>query len=274
MHQSVSPSSGTGLRSARTRAAGDVSLDLTGIESADTFHEDVTPIPWSPKTAGPVPAIDTLRMVVGAPSPSLHAVPVAPPVVEKAKPAKVVPQKKTKSKLPGSGIPARKVIVGLKWLRRVAQVGFLSLFLYFLFQTAFRGTFSANSDTPVRLPYPVEAFLLADPFVGAMTVLSTHTVYRGLLWSIGLLALTLVFGRVFCGWICPFGTLHHFVGWILAVAEVGRGGSPRRSQQDARLPAREVLPALCLLALGASSAARSAACSIRSALRFARSVSA
>src|SRR5262249_24378642 len=28
------------------------------------------------------------------------------------------------------------------------------------------------------------------------------------------LGLTLVFGRVFCGWICPFGTLHHFFGWI------------------------------------------------------------
>mgnify|MGYP000861793801 CR=1 FL=1 len=62
---------------------------------------------------------------------------------------------------------------------------------------------------------PVEAYLLADPFVAAMTVLSTHTVYRGLLWSVGLLALTLVFGRVFCGWICPFGTLHHFFAWIL-----------------------------------------------------------
>ncbi|RYZ65840.1 MAG: 4Fe-4S binding protein, partial [Proteobacteria bacterium] len=62
----------------------------------------------------------------------------------------------------------------------------------------------------------------ADPFVGAMTVLATHTVYRGLLWSVGLLAVTLVFGRVFCGWICPFGTLHHFFGWLLP-SKKGRG---------------------------------------------------
>jgi polyferredoxin len=115
---------------------------------------------------------------------------------------------------PGSGIPARKSIRILVWARRVAQVGFFSLFMYFLFQTAFRGTFSAASDQPVRLPLPVEAFLLADPFVAAMTFLSTHTIYRGLAWSIGILALTLVFGRVFCGWICPFGTLHHFFGWL------------------------------------------------------------
>jgi polyferredoxin len=113
----------------------------------------------------------------------------------------------------GSGIPARKVIRGLVWARRFAQTGFLALFLYFLFQTGFRGSFDA-AEGPVRLPLPVEAFLLADPFVAAMTLLSTHTVYRGLAWSIGILALTLVFGRVFCGWICPFGTLHHFFGWI------------------------------------------------------------
>jgi len=113
----------------------------------------------------------------------------------------------------GSGIPARLGIRILVWVRRFSQAGFLTLFLYFLFQTGFRGSF-ASAETAVRLPLPVEAFLLADPFVAAMTLLSTHTVYRGLLWSIGLLALTLVFGRVFCGWICPFGTLHHFFGWI------------------------------------------------------------
>jgi hypothetical protein len=44
---------------------------------------------------------------------------------------------------------------------------------------AFRGSFAAKADAPVRLPLPVEAFLLADPFVAAMTFLSTHTVYRG-----------------------------------------------------------------------------------------------
>src|ERR1700744_3443588 len=121
----------------------------------------------------------------------------------------------------GSGLPARPGIRGLVWARRAAQTGFLGLFLYFLFQTAFRGSF-ASADARVRLPLPVEGFLLADPFVAAMTLLSTHTVYRGLLWSVGLLAATLVFGRVFCGWICPFGTLHHFFGWIFP-SRYGRG---------------------------------------------------
>jgi polyferredoxin len=66
----------------------------------------------------------------------------------------------------------------------------------------------------VRLPLPVEAFLLFDPFVALMTVLSTHTVYRGLALAVVVFALTAALGRVFCGWICPFGTLHHFIGWV------------------------------------------------------------
>ncbi len=136
----------------------------------------------------------------------------------KAKPKKIDPKR------PGSGIPARKSIQTLVWVRRFSQVFFFGLFMFFLLKTGFRGSFAANQGEAIRLPYPVEAFLLADPFVATMTVFSTHTVYRGLLWSVGLLALTLIFGRVFCGWICPFGTMHHFFAWIWP-SNYGRGGS-------------------------------------------------
>jgi polyferredoxin len=137
----------------------------------------------------------------------------------------------------GSGLPARTTIQVLVWVRRASQAGFLGLFLYFLFQTAFRGSFASSADARVRLPLPVEGFLLVDPFVAAMTVLSTHTVYRGLLWSLGLLGLTLVFGRVFCGWICPFGTLHHFFGWIFP-SRYGRGN--QRVESNKTYPRQRV----------------------------------
>ena len=146
--------------------------------------------------------------------PAVHRTSASATLVNSGGPSAPTKPKKAAKKLPGSGIPARKVIRVLVWVRRVSQVGFVTLFLYFLAHTAFRGTFTATAGEPVRLPLPVEGFLLADPFVGAMTLLSTHTVYRGLAWSLVVLALTLVFGRVFCGWICPFGTLHHFFGWI------------------------------------------------------------
>ena len=175
-------------------------------------------IPWlRSRTPGPVAALDA------APRPAKRSLPIVsqsavtastPAVVAPAvAKAKAVPAK-PKKKRPGSGIPARKIITNLVWLRRASQIGFFSLFFYFLAHTAFRGTFAAQSGEPVRLPLPVEGFLLADPFVAAMTLLSTHAVYRGLAWSLVIVALTLVFGRVFCGWICPFGTLHHFFAWI------------------------------------------------------------
>jgi polyferredoxin len=220
-------------------------------------HADVEPIPWKTGRVGMVPAIDQQTWQensqeggktgsfagggpteasgrASAPSTSLPVFPSscssqnlaasAVAVSAPASAAAVSAPSKRASRLPGSGIPPRRIAVILKWARRICQVAFLALFLYFLFQTGFRGSFAARADAPVRLPLPVEAFLLADPFVAAMTVLSTHTVYRGLLWSVGLLAVTMVFGRVFCGWICPFGTLHHFFGWILP-SKHGRGAA-------------------------------------------------
>ena len=230
---------------------GGVSLDLSNPKAHAELHPHVEPIPWKgivgvvppidretswqPKAATatrtptatatatptPTPTPTPTSCACGSASPcastSATAIPAAALPGAKPRPKKIDPKRA------GSGIPARRTIRVLVWARRFAQISFFALFMYFLFQTGFRGSFAARSDAPVRLPLPVEGFLLADPFVAAMTALSTHTVYRGLLWSVGLLALTLVFGRVFCGWICPFGTLHHFFGWLLP-STYGRGG--------------------------------------------------
>ncbi len=117
-------------------------------------------------------------------------------------------------KLSGSQIPPRKIIVFLLWGRRISQATFLLLFLFLLTQTTFRGSFESSTEAAVRLPYAVEAFLLLDPFVALLTVLATHTLYAGLAWSLALVVLTLLVGRGFCGWICPFGTIHHLVSFL------------------------------------------------------------
>ena len=190
-----------------------------------------SPLPWLESVGRVTPldraAVGDVKVVAASPAkrrslPIVKSEPVVTPTPVRAEPKApnaappkaAPPKKKGGPKRAGSGIPARPIIRFLVWARRVSQVGFFGVFFWFLCATAFRGTFSAAADQPVRLPLPVEAFLLADPFVAAMTLLSTHSVYRGLAWSVGLVALTLVFGRVFCGWICPFGTLHHFFGWI------------------------------------------------------------
>ncbi|MBT8371367.1 MAG: 4Fe-4S binding protein, partial [Deltaproteobacteria bacterium] len=53
-----------------------------------------------------------------------------------------------------------------------------------------------------------------DPLVGLASLLSTRTVYAGLLWGLGTVVFTIILGRFFCGWICPFGSIHQFVGFL------------------------------------------------------------
>ncbi len=65
--------------------------------------------------------------------------------------------------------------------------------------------------------YPVSRILEFDPLVMIANMLSTGYVYRFLGWGLLILGVTLLFGRVFCNWICPYGTLHQFVGWLFNV---------------------------------------------------------
>ena len=96
-------------------------------------------------------------------------------------------------------------LLKLRNVRRVAQVFFFSLFLFFVFVT----------DLRYLKGYPVSLFLELDPLVSFATAITTHTVYMGLMWSLLLILPTLLFGRIFCNWICPYGILHHFTGWLL-----------------------------------------------------------
>jgi ferredoxin len=45
------------------------------------------------------------------------------------------------------------------------------------------------------------------------TAFATRSLHHRLLWAVPLIVLTLVFGRFFCGWICPMGVLHHALGF-------------------------------------------------------------
>ena len=43
---------------------------------------------------------------------------------------------------------------------------------------------------------------------------TTHTIYRNLVWGLVIIAITMMLGRVWCNWMCPFGILHHIFGYI------------------------------------------------------------
>ncbi len=93
-------------------------------------------------------------------------------------------------------------------VRRITQAFFFALFLWFCICATLGQSFWRLRG------WPVNWFLQLDPLVALGTILTTRTLYAGLIWAVVTVALTAVLGRFFCGWVCPFGTLHHLIGWI------------------------------------------------------------
>jgi polyferredoxin len=108
----------------------------------------------------------------------------------------------------------------LPLLRRISQIFFLLLFLGLLVFTSLRPAPGGTGDIHLRLP--VRLFFEWDPLVAVANALASHALYRGLLWSLLILVPTLFLGRFFCGWICPMGTLQHFVGNLPSEAKRGK----------------------------------------------------
>jgi polyferredoxin len=108
----------------------------------------------------------------------------------------------------------------LPLLRRISQIFFLLLFLGLLVFTSLRPTPGATGD--IHLRAPVRLFFELDPLVSLANALAGHALYRGLLLSLVILLPTLFLGRFFCGWICPMGTLQHFVGGRPSEAKRGK----------------------------------------------------
>ncbi len=108
-----------------------------------------------------------------------------------------------------------KSLIRLKWLRKISQAGFLFIFLFLFVQTENRGGESTG--------YPIRLFLDFDPLLLLTTMISSHTVPAALFLSLATIVLTLVFGRVFCGWICPLGTLNNAVSTLSRSRKSGPG---------------------------------------------------
>ena len=97
-------------------------------------------------------------------------------------------------------------------VRIIVQTVVFTMFLLFVFATTF-----SHLDTMPGLKWVVSKFLEVDPLVGVATAISTHTLYKGLIWCLVILIPTILLGRIFCNWMCPYGILHHLVGWIFNV---------------------------------------------------------
>ncbi len=93
-----------------------------------------------------------------------------------------------------------------RWKRSriAAQTVFLLVFVWLFTRTGYRG-----EDA---VAYPVKVFLELDPLILLTTWLSAHHVASGLFLALIVVALTVLFGRLFCGWVCPLGALNDLVG--------------------------------------------------------------
>ncbi len=114
-------------------------------------------------------------------------------------------------------------------VRVIVQAVFLAMFVAFVLLTTF-----AQLEGQPALRNWVGKLLEIDPLISISTVLTTHALYRGLIWSLVILIPTLLLGRFFCNWICPLGTLQQLVAWLLgrfSTRDAVEANSYRQSQR-------------------------------------------
>jgi polyferredoxin/formate hydrogenlyase subunit 6/NADH:ubiquinone oxidoreductase subunit I len=132
--------------------------------------------------------------------------------------------------------PGRAVRFGDSWgnllrittVRIVVQTVSFAFFALLLALTSY-----VELERRPALRHWVSKFLEIDPLISIGTALCVRRVYDGLIWSLVVLIPTFFLGRFFCGWICPYGSLHQFVGWLFRAkryrtAEVNRYRSAQR----------------------------------------------
>lgn len=119
----------------------------------------------------------------------------------------------------------------MKLVRRTVQILCLLLFLALFMQTFGRVNWASGSALSLHSFIPVDLFLRIDPLLAVTSLISARQFLLGLaLWGVPVLLLTIIFGRAFCGWICPLGTC------IDATDHVLRSKRQRRTTQEVSWP--------------------------------------
>jgi len=89
-------------------------------------------------------------------------------------------------------------------LKRISQALFFLVFTYVLWSTTY----------PLRGVIRPKVLFHADPLIVLFTSLAGRILVPGIALSVFMLAATFVFGRYFCGWVCPLGSAIDAVGAV------------------------------------------------------------
>ncbi len=94
----------------------------------------------------------------------------------------------------------------LVYLRIFSQTLFFLFFLALILFTVYPG-----KD---EITFPLDLFFRVDPLVLLSVFLSSHSIRTSLLLSLFVIFGTLLFGKFFCGWFCPMGSVTHFISFL------------------------------------------------------------
>jgi len=93
----------------------------------------------------------------------------------------------------------------IRTLRGASQLFFFLLFAYLLLAAHYTGEDYISAT--------VQRFFHFDPLLALATIVAARALYAAFAFSLVTVAATLLFGRVFCGWVCPLGSVHQFFSW-------------------------------------------------------------
>ncbi|MBE3130429.1 MAG: 4Fe-4S binding protein, partial [Acidobacteria bacterium] len=94
----------------------------------------------------------------------------------------------------------------LELLRMASQTAFFGLFLTLLLGAHYTGEDYIGST--------VQRFFHFDPLLALVTLVAARLVYTLFAFALITVVATILFGRVFCGWVCPLGAVHQFSSFV------------------------------------------------------------
>jgi len=104
------------------------------------------------------------------------------------------------------------------YLRRISQIGLIILFLFLFRKTDYPGQ--------EMIVYPVNLFFCLNPYIALSVTLISKTLIYIFLPSLVIIGITIIFGRVFCSWICPMGSLLDLFHKCVSVKKYTRTSFP------------------------------------------------